>query len=390
MVLLLRNKLGVGPVMFVASAGLVLLYLVPPEEIGATALATLRNPVTVKLLLALSLIRIFEIVLREQKVLAAMMETVKSTFRSRRAIIVSMPLFIGMLPSLGGAYFSAPMVKEATAGMGMKSEEKAFINYWFRHPWEYVLPLYPGILLAAGVTGLPLSGLIQANLPCAIAILITGFLFSMRRLPQKEGDAVKADVQTIPSSAWLSFIPIAGVLLLVVLWHVELHYALLAATVPLVLYYRYRPREIVRILKHGFALEVIVLISGTMFFKEMMEASGAVANLSSFFVSRQIPILPIICLLPFVSGILTGLTVGFVGSTFPLLIIIAGGAGLPQMALAFAAGFIGVLLSPVHLCLVLTREYFKADLWGVYQKIIPAGALIFGVALAEYALLVLL
>jgi len=33
------------------------------------------------------------------------------------------------------------------------------------------------------------------------------------------------------------------------------------------------------------------------------------------------------------------------------------------IASAVAAGFLGVLLSPVHICLVLTREYFKADLW---------------------------
>ena len=51
-----------------------------------------------------------------------------------------MPMLIGMLPSLGGAYFSAPMVKEATSGIHMSQEEKAFINYWFRHPWEYHSP----------------------------------------------------------------------------------------------------------------------------------------------------------------------------------------------------------------------------------------------------------
>jgi hypothetical protein len=32
------------------------------------------------------------------------------------------------------------------------------------------------------------------------------------------------------------------------------------------------------------------------------------------------------------------------------------------MLLAFAGGFMGVMASPVHLCLVLTKEYFGASL----------------------------
>ena len=177
------------------------------------------------------------------------------------------------------------------------------------------------------------------------------------------------------------------VLLLVVFLHMELHYALLTTIIPLFVLYRYRPGEVLRVIRHGFALEVIVMISGIMLFKETMETSGAVNNLSSFFVQQKIPLLPIICILPFMTGMLTGLTVGFVGSTFPLIIHMSGGASLAHISLAFAAGFTGVLLSPVHLCLVLTKEYFKADLWGIYKKTLPASAVIFIAALIEYMVL---
>jgi hypothetical protein len=66
---------------------------------------------------------------------------------------------------------------------------------------------------------------------------------------------------------------------------------------------------------------------------------------------------------------------------------VSGGGAPANMSFAFTAGFIGVLLSPVHLCLVLTREYFKADLWGIYRKTIPSSAFIFAAALIEYFLL---
>ncbi len=384
--LLLRKKLNIGYVMLIASALIALLYRMGPASIFGTAKRAAINGITVKLLLALSLIRIFEIILREQNVLKSMMSSVKKFFSSRRVVIISMPLLIGMLPSLGGAYFSAPMVKEATAGLAMSREEKAFINYWYRHPWEYILPLYPGILLAAAISGIPLYRLIAHNMTYAVVLLLTGFIFSMRRIETADAPAADAPGETKNRKKLegLSFLPVAAVLLLVVAGRIELHYALLAVIIPLLLIYRYRPAEVLRITRYGFALEVIILIFGIMLFKEVMESSGAVKNLSVFFVSHGVPALPILCLLPLITGLLTGHTVGFVGSTFPLLISIVGGASIGHISFAFACGFIGVLLSPVHLCLVLTREYFKADLWGVYRKIIPASLAIFCSALIEY------
>jgi len=381
---LLRRKLYIGYVMLIASVCLAALYRMGPEGIAGVLRKAALNSITLKLLLALSLIRTFELILREKNVMSAMMSSVKGFFNNRRMVIISMPLLIGMLPSLGGAYFSAPMVKEATAGLKMSQEEKAFINYWFRHPWEYILPLYPGILLASAVSGIPLYSLILANLLCAVVLLAMGFIYSMRNIERRNPAGMMPVKMRSERLNWQSFLPVTAVLLLVMLVRVELHYALMAIIVSLFFIYRYGPRDIFRVTKYGFALEVIVLIIGIMLFKETMEASGAVRNLSAFFLEQGIPFLPILCLLPFITGLLTGHTVGFVGSTFPLLISITGGASSSGISLAFAAGFIGVLLSPVHLCLVLTRQYFKADLWGVYRKIIPASSFIFLAAFIEY------
>jgi hypothetical protein len=390
---LIRKKLNIGYVLLIASSALFILYGMDAPGIAATIKKTVFSSIAIKLLLALSLIRVLELILRERNILATMTSTAKTLFRKRRAVIISMPMLIGMLPSLGGAYFSAPMVKEATSGIHMSREEKAFINYWFRHPWEFILPLYPGILLASAVSNIPLYNLIKANMVYAVLLLVTGFLFAMRGIEkdvQKEtanNAAGKRSLQPVLRKELASFLPIMAVLLLVFFIHMELHYALLATIIPLFIYYRYSIADIFRVIRYGFALEVLLLIFGIMLFKETLEMSGAVKNLSSFFIQHKIPLLPIICILPFTIGMLTGLTVGFVGSTFPLLINISGGAPLANITLAFAAGFIGVLLSPVHLCLILTKEYFKADMWGMYKRMLPASAVIFAAALIEYTFL---
>ncbi len=390
MLLLLRLKWNIGYVMFIASVTVFFLYLTPPVIMLKTVLETITDSVTIKLFFSLTFIRIVEIILREKGVLKMMTETSKQLLRGRKAVIVSMPLLIGLLPSLGGAYFSAPMVEESTRDLRMSSDEKAFINYWFRHPWEYILPLYPGILLASALGRTDLRDIILANTPFAAMIIITGFLFSMRNLNERVMTSeVKIDSgKGNEMRSLLYFSPIVIILFLVIVAHVELHYALLMTITGLIIFYRVRVREVLRFLRYGFTRDVIVLILGTMFFKFTMESSGAVGHLNRFFIERGIPLLPVIFLLPFISGLLTGLTIGFVGSTFPLLMSMGGGLSIGQLSFAFASGYAGVLVSPVHLCLVLTREYFRADIGHLYRRIVPATFLIMLSALIEFFILI--
>ena len=369
---LLRRKLNIGLVMLIAATVLVLLYRMPFVSIQETLKGAVLNNVTIKLILALSFIRIFEMILREHAVLTQMMSAVKAIFKNRKIVTISMPLLIGLIPSVGGAYFSAPMVAETTSDIKMSPEEKGFINYWFRHPWECILPLYPGILLASAISKIELHNLIIVNLAYAALVVITGFIFAMHDIK----GVVKTEERLSKKGLW-SFVPIVTVLLLVVIFHIELHYALIGVVIFLLLFYRYNLKSILTAVKHGFSIDVIILILGVMIFKEAMEYSGAVKNLSQFFIKEGVPAFPILFLLPFVTGLLTGLTVGFVGSAFPLILSIAGNTSISSISFAFASGFLGVLLSPLHICLILTREYFKADLWGIYKMMIPACIIVF-------------
>ena len=52
--------------------------------------------------------------------------------------------------------------------------------------------------------------------------------------------------------------------------------------------------------------------------------------------------------------------------------------------LAYAGGYAGVMLSPVHLCLVLTAEYFKADLGAVYREVVKPVLAVLLVAVFAY------
>ncbi|MCK7476438.1 MAG: DUF401 family protein [Candidatus Moduliflexus flocculans] len=88
---------------------------------------------------------------------------------------------------------------------------------------------------------------------------------------------------------------------------------------------------------------------------------------------------------PFIIGLLTGVNQAFVAISFPLLVPIIG-QGSPDMVLmtfAYVSGFCGILLSPAHLCLVLTADYFKAEMRDVYKILVWPVAAVFTVALLE-------
>ncbi|HMK43229.1 MAG TPA: DUF401 family protein [Dissulfurispiraceae bacterium] len=384
-----RLKWNVGYVLLLAAAVLAGLYLMPPSVIGQTVVSALTDPVTLQFLIALTFIRMVEMVLRENQVLARMLDAARIYLKNKKAVIISMPMLIGMLPSLGGAYFSAPMVAESTKGLKLCAEEKSFINYWFRHVWEPFLPLYPALVFAAALSGIELRQLILTNSIYGILTFITGLLLSMRSIrghfaivPAPESQPDRRDWHIL-----LNFIPLAAILFMVIVLHMRLEYVLVLTVIGLFFAYRVGLRDIIRTFRYGFSKDVIVLIVGVMVFKFALENSGAVQHISRYFAEQHIPLLPLLFILPFITGLLTGITMAPVGSTFPLLISIAGGVHLSDITFAFASGYAGVLLSPVHLCLVLTREYFKADLMKTYRPIVLSTAVLMAAALVQYYVL---
>ena len=128
----------------------------------------------------------------------------------------------------------------------------------------------------------------------------------------------------------------------------------------------------------------MLMVIGIMVFKGMLDATGAILALPVFFKQSGIPTTAVLFVLPFIVGLLTGLTVGVVGATFPIITAMMGGTpDAGAVTFAFASGFAGVMLSPTHLCLLLTVRYFKADLAGTYRLMLLPVFLVFLVGLAR-------
>jgi uncharacterized protein len=382
-VLLLRLRWNFGLVMLLASIFFGALYHIGPVEQLKVALYSSIDLVTVNLVAGLVLIMVLENIIRKRGVLKRMMEAVVNTAGDRRIATAILPAVIGLLPSAGGAAFSAPMVQEATGDAGLNPEHKSFINYWFRHIWEYVSPLYPGVVLVAAITKIPVRGLMFAQLPLAIAVVAVGALLGFRGIPRSAAQG-KRDLREFVA-LFVTLLPITISVVLVALLNVPLAIAMISIDVALFAFYRYTPGELWTTLRESVSLNVVLMVTGIMIFKGMLDASGAIEALPPFFRESGMPLGVVFFVLPFIVGLLTGLTVGFVGATFPIITAMFGGSPEPgAIAFAFASGFAGVMLSPTHLCLVLTVRYFKADMAGTYRFLYLPVALVLLVGMVRF------
>jgi integral membrane protein (TIGR00529 family) len=299
-------------------------------------------------------------------VLKRMMDAVVNVARDRRIAMAVLPAVIGLLPSAGGAAFSAPLVQEAAADEDIRPEQKTFINYWFRHVWEYISPLYPGVVLVVAITNVPIDKFILSQLPLTIASIVVGALLGFRgvAVARIEGKRDRHEFKTL----CVTLIPIIASILLVVVFKLPLAIAMTMVVVALLLFYRYSPKEFAIALQESLSFNVIFMVIGIMAFKGMLEATGAIVALPAFFHQSGLPMGVVLFALPFIVGLLTGFSAGYVGATFPIIAAMLGpNPDLGSITFAYASGFAGVMLSPTHLCYILTLKYFKADMAGSYR-----------------------
>jgi len=385
---LLRRKVSMTAVMPIGAVLLALLYMLPLPDLGRAVWLGVASPKSLEMTATLALTMVMENLLRTTGMLKRMVTSLSVALPDRRMVMAALPAMIGMLPSPGGAVFSAPMVAEAAEGIPASPEQKALINYWYRHIWEYVSPLYPGIILAAGLTGFSTQQLFLAHLPFALTVIVAGAWFCFREIDPalpEQSTLQGGRIQQFGTFLLMSS-PILLSLSLVVAFKVSAVLALTGGVVILFAVHRYQPLQILKTLRESLSFKALLLVVGIMVFQEVLRATGALAGISGYFASSGLPIPLLIALIPFIAGIMTGLTVAYVGITFPLLLPLMG-ATQPSLwleALAFASGFCGVMLSPVHLCLVLTREYFGADTALVYHRLVAPSLVVLMAALVPY------
>lgn len=391
-VVALRRKINLGTAMFIASAALGLMFGLRPLALARGMVLSVFAMDSVRLAVALVLVMVLESIMRHAGFLEGMTGALRKIVRDQRVVAALLPLFVGFLPSAGGALFSAPMVGEATRDIPVSAEEKSFINYWFRHPMEFVVPIYPGVIIASKLLEVPIWKYVTLTFPFFVLAVLSGAAIAFRRLPQavwRNGEAAR------PARAdWVALanglVPVLSVIICAVVLKLDITFALGGIALLTAIYARVPARVAVGFLKGALSSGMIFLIAGVMAFKGVLGLSGAVEQLPTFFEAAGVPVALVAFAMPFLIGFLTGYAPAYAGLALPVVAGLgAAGTGQPSLSLAIlgvVSGQAGVMLSPAHLCFSLTVAHFKADFGKVYKLVAIPEAILVMVAVT-YAVL---
>ena len=331
-----------------------------------------------------------------------LLKSFQGLVRSPRLNLIIFPALIGLLPMPGGAVFSAPMVKELGADTGLMPDHLSYVNYWFRHIWEYWWPLYPGVLLAITMADVNMLSFVLFLAPLTLVALSVGYQ-PIKKFHYPFGNENAAQRPPVrPFIRELSPILIVIVLGLGMGEILSLAYPgltiskeaglFIALCMAILLVWRKNTMDssqIWSVVANRNLLSMVYMVFTILIFKGILEDSHAVEAISGELAQLYVPVWVITIVLPFLVGGVVGITIAFVGSTFPILLALISSFNetqflLPYLMLALVSGFVGVLLSPLHLCLLLSNKFFGASLSQVYRHLWLPGIVILSAGIGYF------
>ena len=371
-VVLLRFKVLIGPA--ILSGGL-LIWLFESrsfEKLWIAFTETLTMQRTWDLLLCLYFVMCLEVELRKSGSLHGMVVTLRNIFSSNKVTLAFMPAFLGLLPSLGGARFSAPIVQEASDGIAVDEEQKSAINLWFRHIFEFSNPLMPGVILACGIANVSIGDLIDQVGWVTILCFVLGWIFLI--IPLKITDPEKAtNTQHDRTIDWkslvLAFGPIVTSFLLIVAFNVQAALAMglvVVAFIPLYFWFK-RPISVKSVFTESLDKKLFFNVVCILYFIQLLTVIGTLDEIVSVFNNSSLPQAVIIACLSFIFGVMTGMGQGYIAIVMPIVALMAPG-NIVLVGIAMVYGMAGQMVTPTHLCILVTVEYFKCRLWKTIGK----------------------
>lgn len=357
------------------------------------------NPDTIFLLILMSFIMAFSSAMKKSGIMDKLASSLQLVSPSPKLALALAPLLIGTLPMPGGAVLSAPLVDSMDKERNRSPDTLSAANYWFRHILELSWPLYPAFILTSSLSGIKAGRLIMLNLYAPILLFLLGLLFILPSGPAKDRQKSQKDAswqaafRKHAGSLLEGITPLAVVIILYAILDMVWRFvspALKLSGAASILLGRYGPiysglalgSFLVLKSKNGKGAfknsinmatwRLIGVILGIRIFSALLGAAGVAEQAADELYRTGIPAILAVAVLPFVAGMVTGVGFGYVGLAFPIIIGLASGiTSLSFEALIVfsgAFGYAGMMLSPLHVCMVVSAEHFKVGLASIMKR----------------------
>ena len=379
-IILLRRHVPIGPCMLVG--GLFIWAMKTPSlhYLRQGLVETMTMSRTYDILFALYFVMCLEIELRTSGALAGMVHALQRIFSSTKVTLAVMPAFLGLLPSLGGARFSAPIVEEASKELPLTQEHRAAINFWFRHIFEFSSPIIPGMIMACNIAGVSYSDFIMHLCWLTVLAFAAGWLVLITPIKTDGMTSFQEDQEERSQNTqdlWLSLSPVVLTIVLVVFFNLNASVGMAVVTVGLFFVLRFTKRfvSLKEVALGALDWKMFFNVICILYFIQILTVTNVLREIVVAFQNSPLPVPVIIGCVSFIIGVLTGMSQGHVAIVMPIVAAMAtGNLNLAGVAMAF--GVAGQMLTPTHMCLVVTVDYFKSNFFKTLQPVLLSEVII--------------
>jgi len=382
---MIYKRVNLGITLNAAALLLALLALDLPE-IGNVIYETTIDQLTISLVVATFGIMLLSLLYKETKVIAILSESLSRIVNNSKLVVSVLPAVIGLLPVGGGALMSAPLVEAEAEKLGLQKDKKTYVNLWFRHTIFPVYPVSQVLILTAMLTGLTLTSLILRQIPVVILMVAVGYVVGLRKTSEtKKEENVKANRGSELKRFGITFSPILATIIAVIIFSIDVSIAALIGVAVLLLIARPNLKTFIKPFKNPTIWGITLAAYGAFLLRNMAEAIGISQIFGSFVANGNIDVLLLLTVIPAFLGAITGSPSGGIAISVSILTGIV--SFTPKSAsLLYISSYLGYLVAPTHLCLVLTAEYFKCSLGKLYKYLIPSLIVSFATGILVYLL----
>ncbi len=363
-------------------------------DVSKAFLSTIQESLTIRLFFIILLISGLGYILKETGDFDKMIKSLIAIIKNTRILTMVIPALIGTLSIPGGAILSAPMIEESGNRINLRDYKKTTVNLFYRHIFIFIYPLVGSIILTSEMFDVSKFFIIKYNFPIMVVGSIVGYFvfFNKNNTHTKKDNSENAKIKKNFIKFIYSFLPILIIIFMALILKVPFIISIVVGIAIALgknmteksgrfkLYFK-RLRDFIF---EGINYKMGFLIIGIMFFKSILKQTGAVSDISVLFKQTNLPLFILIIIMGYITGYLSGMTSAGLGILIPIFKPMIPQSNLgPFIALLYTSIFMGYLISPLHLCFALTKEYFDSNYKPVYRLMIIPTLAVIGTAVIQ-------
>jgi len=394
-ILMSNKKVNLGIALTVGAVLVGIMAGKAPLWLAETIWGAVSSSFAVELALIIVMITILGHVMKELDVLQRMVAGFEGVLRSTKLTILIIPAIMGSFAVSGGALISCPIVDELGERLSISNDKRAAINLIYRHIFGmFIFPFSASFIMASRLAEISAGSFIMMFLPITAFMLVAGYVIFLKGIkePQKKPFKWIFYGQSVRELLLYSS-PIYTSLIMALAFKIPFYASLAMGIILTMLIFKfliekspsykvkggadYGFADFARLALKGIKPGMVAAVMGIMVFKGVIEGIEEIPEVLQALMDAGIPIEAVIVVFGWLVAFASSSTQGTIALLYPIILPLAETEAIKELyvMLIYMSGFMGYYVSPLHMCQVLTLQYFEVEskaLYMNYKIILPA------------------